>query len=82
LRTSVSDSLRVTSSYLRLGLSRLEEPIELAEPLNAAVDVNDVHVVKPAVEDSGGEDLIAGEDLGPILTCLLGGKDDSTALAA
>jgi hypothetical protein len=44
----------VTPSFLGLGLGRPEEPVELAEPVAAAVDVDDVHVVKQAVEDLGG----------------------------
>ena len=48
----------------------LEEPVEVAQPVAAAVDVDDVHVVEQAVEDGGGEDLVAGEDLGPVPTCL------------
>jgi hypothetical protein len=43
-----------------------EQAIELPEPVAAPVDGDDVDVVQQAVEDRGGEDLIAGEDFGPV----------------
>lgn len=58
---------------------RPEQPIELAEAVGAAVDVDDVHVVEQAVEDGGGEDFVAGEDLGPVAHVLVGGQDDGCA---
>lgn len=41
------------------------------QPEAATVDVNDVDVVEQPVEDGGGEDLVAGEDLGPVLDVLV-----------
>jgi hypothetical protein len=44
--------------------------------------VDDVHVVQEAVEDGGGEDLVAGEDLGPVADVLVRGEDDRAFLVA
>ena len=61
---------------------RLEEAVELAQAVAAAVDVDDVHVVKEAVEDRRGEDFVAGEDLGPVPDVLVGSEDDRALLVA
>ena len=39
--------------------------LHLAQAEAAAVDLQDVAVVQQPVEDRGGEDLVAGEHLGP-----------------
>ena len=76
-----SSSLDVTS--LRgSGVGRPEEAVDLSEPVAAAVDVGDVYVVQQAVRDRGGEDLVAGEDFGPVAHMLVGGEDDRALLVA
>jgi hypothetical protein len=65
-----------------LGGLGLQELVELAEPVAAPVDVDDVHVMEEAVEDRGGEDLVTREDLRPVAHVFVRGQDDRSALAA
>lgn len=58
----------------------LEQAVELAEPVASPVDVGDVNVVKQAVKDRGGQDLVAGEDLRPVPDVLVGGEGDRALL--
>jgi hypothetical protein len=44
--------------------------------------VEDVDVVKQAVEDGGGEDLVAREDFRPVPHVLVRGQDDRALLVA
>jgi len=49
----------------------LEAALEVAEPVAAALDVEEVAAVQEAVEEGGGHDLVAGQDLGPVLDRLV-----------
>ena len=82
LRTRVASSSLDITSLRRSGVGRPEEAVDLSEPVAAAVDVDDVYVVRQAVEDRGGEDLVADEDLGPVAHVLVGGEDDRALLVA
>lgn len=52
------------------------DAVDLAEPVAATIDVDDVPVVNQAVEDRGGEDLR------PVSHVLVGGEHDGAALEA
>lgn len=56
--------------------------LELPQPVASALDVEDVAVMQEPVEDGGGQDLVAGEDLRPGLDALVGGDDDRALLVA
>src|SRR5690606_39045705 len=59
-----------------------EKASELAEAVAAPVDVDQVDVVEQPVEDRRGEDLVTGEDLGPVAHVLVAGQDDRAFLVA
>ena len=59
-----------------------QKAVELPQPVAAAVDVDDVHVMQEAVEDGSGQDLVAREDLRPVAHVLVGGQDDRALLVA
>ena len=61
-------------------MSGLEGVLEIAKPVTAALDVEHVGAVQQAIEDRGGEDLVAGEQLGPVADALwtCPGKVEST----
>src|SRR5690606_17991275 len=59
-----------------------QKAIELAEAVAAPVDVDQVDVVEQPVEDRRGEDLVTGEDLGPVAHGLVAGQDDRAFLVA
>ena len=44
---------------------------QVPEPVAATLDVEDVAVVQKAVQNGRGEDLVAGQDLGPVSNALL-----------
>ena len=68
---------------LSLALDRaLDGLFEVAEPIAATLDVEHVTVVQQSIEDGGGEDLVAGEHLGPVADALVGGDQDAAALVA
>ena len=56
--------------------------LEVAETVAAALDVEDVAVVEEPVEDGGGEDLVAGQEFGPVLDAFVGGDEDRAAAVA
>ena len=39
-------------------------------------------MVEQAVENGGGEDLVAGEEFGPVADALVGGDEDAAAAVA
>ena len=80
--TRVASSRLDVTSLRGSGVGRPEEAVDLSEPVAAAVDVDDVYVAQQAVEDRGGEDLVAGEDLGPVAHVLVGGEADRALLVA
>ena len=82
LRTRVASSSLDVTSLRGSGVGRPQEAVDLLEPVAAVVDVDDVYVVQQAVEDRGGEDLVAGEDLGPVAHVLVGGEGDRALLVA
>ncbi len=41
-------------------MGEFQRVLEVAEPVAAALDVEDVGAVEQAVEDGGGQDLVAG----------------------
>src|SRR5262249_31389350 len=49
---------------------------ELAKPVAAAADVEDVAAVQQPVEDRGGKHLVAGEHAGPFRYALVRGDED------
>ena len=55
------------------GVGELQRLLEVPEPVAAALDVEDMGAVEQAVEDGGGQDLVAGEELGPVADALVGG---------
>ena len=65
----------------RVGLQP-EEGTEFAEPVAPAVDVQDLDVVEQAVQDRGSQDLIIGEDRGPVAHVLVGREHDAPAFVA
>ena len=48
-----------------------QESVEFPQPVAPPVDVDDVHVVDQAVEDGGGQNFVAGEDLRPVAHVLV-----------
>ena len=56
---------------------RPEERAEFAKSVAPAADVQDLNVVEQAVQDRGRQDLIIGEDRGPVANVLF---DVSTML--
>src|SRR5690606_25756848 len=80
-----SDFLDFSSSRGRWRSTRglgFEKASELAEAVAAPVDVDQVDVVEQPVEDRRGEDLVTGEDLGPVAHVLVAGQDDRALLVA
>ena len=72
LRTCSSVGGLLTSLSVRRAVGLLgEQAVEFSEPVAAAVDMDDVHVVKQAIEDGGGQDLVAREGLGPVAHMLV-----------
>ena len=64
------------------GVGLSEEAVDFSKSVAATVDEDDVDVVQQAIEDRGGEDLIAGEDLRPVAHVLVRGEDDRAFLVA
>src|SRR5262249_39056841 len=56
--------------------------LELAEPIAATLDVQHVAAVQEAVEQRRGHDLVASQDLGPLLHGLVGRDHRAAALVA
>ena len=61
------------------GVGELQRVLEVAEPVAAALDVEDVGAVEQAIEEGGGQDLVAGEELGPVADALVGGDQHRAA---
>jgi hypothetical protein len=55
---------------------------EFAQPVAAAADVEDVAAVEQPVEDRGGEDLVAGQDLRPVADAFVRRDEDAAAPVA
>src|SRR5688572_24807880 len=53
------------------GVGELERFLEVAEAVAAALDIENVGAVQQAVEDGGSQDLVAGEQLGPVADALV-----------
>ena len=56
--------------------------LEVAESVATALDVEHVAMVQEPVEDGGGEDRIASEQLRPVLDALVGGDEDGASAVA
>jgi hypothetical protein len=55
--------------------SALQGVLEVAQPVAAALDLEDMGAVEQPVEDSRGQHLVAGEQFGPVTDALVGGDD-------
>ena len=56
--------------------------LHVPEAEAAAVDLQDMAVVEQAIEDGGGQDLVAGQHLRPFADALVGGDQGAAALVA
>jgi len=60
----------------------LQEFVQLTDAVASSVDVDEVHMVQEPVEDRGGQDLVAREDLGPVPDVLVARHHDGALLVA
>ncbi len=56
--------------------------LEVAEAVAASLDVEHVTMMQQPIEDGGGEDLVAGQELRPVLDAFVGGDEDRAAAVA
>ena len=77
-----SSCLGITSLGRGVRSGLLQQTVEFSEPVATPVDEDDVDVVQQSVEDCGGQDLIIGEDVGPVPDVLVRGQDDGALLVA
>ena len=63
-------------------VSQADGLLQVAQPVAAALDVEDVAVMEQPVEDGGGQHLVAGQQLGPVLDALVGGDEDGASSVA
>ena len=56
--------------------------LEIAQPVAAALDVENMGAVLQAIEDGGGQHLVAGKQFCPVADALVGGNPHGAAAIA
>ena len=62
-----------------LGWSTLQGFLEIAQPVASALDGEDMGAMEQAIEDGGGQHLVAGKQFGPVADALVGGNPHGAA---